>query len=73
LGATIVGAQAGEMLGEFVLAMKKKIGLGAILGTIHAYPTMIEGNKYAAGEWRRARAPERLIGWVARYHDWRRG
>jgi pyruvate/2-oxoglutarate dehydrogenase complex dihydrolipoamide dehydrogenase (E3) component len=73
LGATIVGAQAGEMLGEFVLAMKRRIGLNAILGTIHAYPTMIEGNKYVAGEWRRARAPERLLGWVARYHGWRRG
>lgn len=72
LGATIVGAHAGELLAEYVLAMKQKIGLGKILGTIHSYPTMAEANKYAAGEWRRARKPERLLRWVERYHAWRR-
>jgi pyruvate/2-oxoglutarate dehydrogenase complex dihydrolipoamide dehydrogenase (E3) component/uncharacterized membrane protein YdjX (TVP38/TMEM64 family) len=72
LGVTIVAAQAGELLAEFVLAMKHGLGLGKILGTIHAYPTMAEANKYAAGEWKKANQPERLLNWVERYHRWRR-
>ncbi len=72
LGVTIVAAQAGELLAEYVLAMKHGLGLGKILGTIHAYPTMAEANKYAAGEWKRANQPERLLKWVERYHRWRR-
>ncbi len=73
LGATIVGAHAGEMLAEFVLAMRHGLGLEKILGTIHAYPTWAEANKYAAGNWKKAHAPERVLGWLARYHAWRRG
>jgi pyruvate/2-oxoglutarate dehydrogenase complex dihydrolipoamide dehydrogenase (E3) component len=73
LGATIVAAGAGEMLAEYVLAMKHGIGLNKILGTIHAYPTMSEANKYAAGEWKKARKPERLLNWVEKFHGWRRG
>ena len=73
LGATIVAANAGEMIAEFVLAMKHGIGLGKILGTIHAYPTMSEANKYAAGEWKRANQPKRLLDLAERYHRWRRG
>jgi pyruvate/2-oxoglutarate dehydrogenase complex dihydrolipoamide dehydrogenase (E3) component/uncharacterized membrane protein YdjX (TVP38/TMEM64 family) len=73
LGAVIVAANAGELLAEFVLAMKHGIGLNKILGTIHAYPTMAEANKYAAGEWKKAHKPERLLKWVERYHGWRRG
>nr|MBP7911989.1 pyridine nucleotide-disulfide oxidoreductase [Pseudomonadales bacterium] len=73
LGATIVGAHAGELLAEFVLAMRHGLGLNKILGTIHSYPTLAEANKYAAGEWKRAHAPERLLRWVERYHAWRRG
>ena len=72
LGATIVGQHAGEMLAEFVLAMRHGLGLEKILGTIHAYPTWAEANKYAAGNWKKAHAPERVLGWLARYHDWRR-
>ena len=73
LGVTIVGAHAGELIAEYVLAMKHGIGLNKILGTIHIYPTMAEANKYAAGAWKRAHAPERLLGWVERFHAWRRG
>lgn len=73
LGATIVGRHAGELLAEFVLAMKHGLGLNKILGTIHAYPTWVEANKYAAGAWKRAHAPERLLAWVQRYHAWERG
>jgi pyruvate/2-oxoglutarate dehydrogenase complex dihydrolipoamide dehydrogenase (E3) component/uncharacterized membrane protein YdjX (TVP38/TMEM64 family) len=73
LGATIVGHHAAELLAEWVLAMRHGIGLNKILGTIHVYPTWAEANKYAAGAWKRAHAPERLLGWVERYHRWRRG
>ena len=73
LGVTIVGEHAGELLAEYVLAMKHGLGLNKILGTIHAYPTMAEANKYAAGEWKRKHAPEMLLKWVGRYHRWRRG
>ncbi|MEA1015493.1 FAD-dependent oxidoreductase [Sphingosinicella sp. LY1275] len=73
LGATIVAANAGELLAEYVLAMKHRIGLNKILGTIHAYPTMAESAKYAAGEWKKAHKPERLLRWAERYHRWRRG
>jgi pyruvate/2-oxoglutarate dehydrogenase complex dihydrolipoamide dehydrogenase (E3) component len=73
LGVTLVGAHAGELLAEYVLAMKHGLGLNKILGTIHTYPTMAEANKYAAGEWKRAHQPHGLLRWVQRYHDWRRG
>jgi len=73
LGVTIVGEHAGELLAEYVLAMKHGLGLNKILGTIHTYPTMAEANKYAAGEWKRNHAPEKLLIWVERYHRWRRG
>lgn len=72
LGVTIVGSHAGDLLAEFVLAMKHGLGLNRILGTIHTYPTLGEANKYVAGEWRRAHAPQRLLAWLGRYHDWRR-
>ena len=73
LGVTIVGSHAGDLLAEYVLAMKHGLGLNKILGTIHTYPTMAEANKYAAGEWRRAHAPQKLLTWVKKFHDWRRG
>jgi len=73
LGVTIVGEHAGDLLAEFVLAMKHGLGLNKILGTIHTYPTLAEANKYAAGEWKRAHAPQTLLKWLARYHAWQRG
>jgi len=72
LGVTIVGEHAGELIAEYVLAMRHGIGLNQILGTIHVYPTMAEANKYAAGQWKKAHAPERLLRWVERFHRWRR-
>lgn len=72
LGVNIVGAQAGELLAEYVLAMKQGIGLNKILGTIHSYPTMSEANKYVAGQWKQAHKPEKLLNWVAKFHRWRR-
>jgi pyruvate/2-oxoglutarate dehydrogenase complex dihydrolipoamide dehydrogenase (E3) component/uncharacterized membrane protein YdjX (TVP38/TMEM64 family) len=72
LGVTIVGTHAGDLLAEYVMAMKHGLGLNKILGTIHTYPTLAEANKYAAGEWKRAHQPEKLLAWVKKYHDWRR-
>ncbi len=72
LGVTIVGAHAADLLAEYVLAMKHGLGLNRILGTIHTYPTLSEANKYAAGEWKRAHAPQRALQWAARFHTWRR-
>lgn len=73
LGVTIAGVHAGDLLAEFVLAMKHGLGLNKILGTIHTYPTLAEANKYAAGEWKRAHAPEKVLVWLGKYHAWRLG
>ena len=73
LGVTIVGEHAADLLAEFVLAMRHGIGLNKILGTIHIYPTLAEANKYAAGAWKKAHAPQKLLAWVGRFHAWRRG
>ncbi|WP_455198986.1 dihydrolipoyl dehydrogenase [Kaarinaea lacus] len=73
LGVTIVGNHAGDLIAEFVTAMKHGLGLNKILGTIHIYPTMAEANKYAAGAWKKAHKPEKVLEWVKRFHAWRRG
>ncbi|MDH3379999.1 MAG: dihydrolipoyl dehydrogenase, partial [Gammaproteobacteria bacterium] len=73
LGVTIVGEHAGDLIAEFVTAMKYKLGLNKILGTIHIYPTLAEANKFVAGEWKRAHAPQTLLTWVERFHTWRLG
>jgi len=72
LGVTIVGNHAGDLIAEYVQAMKYGLGLNKILGTIHIYPTMAEANKYAAGEWKRAHIPEKTMSWLKRFHTWRR-
>ena len=73
LGVTIVGEHAGDLISEYVLAMKHGLGLNKILGTIHIYPTLSESNKYVAGEWKRAHQPEKLLAWIEKFHTWRRG
>ena len=72
LGVTIVGTHAGDLLAEYVLAMRHGLGMKKILGTIHTYPTLSEANKYAAGEWQKAHQPKRLLEWVRKFHDWKR-
>ncbi len=72
LGVTIAGEHAGDLIAEYVLAMRHGIGLNKILGTIHIYPTLAEMNKYAAGNWKKAHAPQGLLKWVEKFHDWRR-
>ena len=73
LGVTIVGTHAGDLLAEFVLAMRHGLGLKKILGTIHTYPTLAEANKYVAGEWQRNHQPHIVLKWLTKYHAWRRG
>jgi pyruvate/2-oxoglutarate dehydrogenase complex dihydrolipoamide dehydrogenase (E3) component/uncharacterized membrane protein YdjX (TVP38/TMEM64 family) len=73
LGATIAGEHAGDLITEFITAMKHGIGLNKILGTIHIYPTLAEANKYVAGNWKRAHAPKKALQWVEKFHAWRRG
>ena len=72
LGATIVGEHAGDLIIEYIAAMRHGIGLNKILSTIHIYPTLVEANKYAAGAWKKAHAPRKLLDWVERYHAWMR-
>ena len=73
LGVTIAGTHAGDLIAEYVLAMKHNLGLNKMMGTIHIYPTLAEANKYTAGVWKKAHAPEKLLRWIGRYHAWMRG
>jgi pyruvate/2-oxoglutarate dehydrogenase complex dihydrolipoamide dehydrogenase (E3) component/uncharacterized membrane protein YdjX (TVP38/TMEM64 family) len=73
LGVTIAGEHAGDLIVEYIAAMKHGIGLNKILGTIHIYPTLAEANKYAAGVWKKAHAPEAVLRKVERFHAWMRG
>ncbi len=72
LGVTIVGEHAGDLIAEYVSAMKNGIGLNKILATIHIYPTMAEANKYVAGQWKQAHKPEKILAWLEKFHQWRR-
>ena len=72
LGVTIAGYHAGDLITEYVLAMKHGLGLNKILGTIHIYPTMAEANKYAAGIWKKNHAPTGLLNFIQKFHAWRR-
>ena len=73
LGVSIAAPQAAEMLAEYVLAMRHSLGLKAVLGTVHAYPTFTEANKYAAGAWQKAHVPRRLLALARAFHAWRLG
>ena len=64
LGVTIAGEHAGDLIAEFIAAMRHGLGLNKILGTIHIYPTLAEANKYAAGAWKKAHAPQRVLAWL---------
>ncbi len=72
LGVTIVGGHAGDLIAEFVLAMKQGLGLNKILGTIHIYPTLVEANKSVAGNWRKNHVPEKALRFLEKFHTWRR-
>lgn len=72
LGVTIVADHAGDLISEYVLAMKYGLGLKKIMGTIHIYPTLAEMNKFAASEWRKKHKPDWALELAGRYHAWRR-
>ena len=73
LGATICGEHADDLIAEFVLAMKQRVGLNRILGTIHAYPTLPEANKYLAGNWKRSTVTQGQMALAQAFNDWTRG
>ena len=73
LGVTIAADHAGDLISEYVLAMKHGLGLGKIMGTIHIYPTLAEMNKFAASEWRKAHKPDWALDIAEKFHDFRRG
>ncbi len=73
LGATICGEHADDLIAEFVLAMKYRGGLDRILGTIHAYPTLPEASKYAAGNWKRSTVTQGQMAVAKAFNDWTRG
>jgi hypothetical protein len=68
-----VGEHAGDLLAEFVAAMRHGFGLNKILGTIHTYPTLAEANKYAAGVWKRGTVTQGQMDFLAAFQEWRRG
>ena len=71
LGATIMGCNAGNLITEYISAMKHGFGLNKILGTIHIYPTMAEANKFVAGNWKKNHVPKKLLKLVQKFHAWR--
>jgi len=73
IGCTIAGANAGEIIVEFVAAMRHGFGLNKILGTIHIYPTWAESNKYAAGVWKRSTVTKGQMEVATAFNDWTRG
>jgi dihydrolipoamide dehydrogenase len=73
LGVTVVGAHAGDLISEYILAMRHNLGLNKVMSTVHIYPTLAEANKYAAGEWKKVHKPKKLLEWVECYHTWMRG
>jgi len=72
IGVTIAGLHAGDIISEYVAAMKNGFGMNKILGTIHIYPTLAESNKYAAGNWKRSQVTEKTLAWGERINRWRR-
>ena len=72
IGVTIAGLHAGDIISEYVAAMKNGFGMNAILGTIHIYPTLAESNKFAAGNWKKNTTTEKTLAWGERINRWRR-
>jgi len=72
LGVTIAGLHAGDIIAEYVAAMKNGFGMNKILGTIHIYPTLAESNKFAAGNWKKNNVTEKTLAWGERINRWRR-
>ena len=72
LGATIVAADAGNLISEVTVAMKAGAGLGTIGAAIHPYPTQAEALRKAAAQLRRARFSARQRSILRRWFAWTR-
>ena len=72
LGATIVAAHAGDMIGEFSVAMKAGAGAKTIAGTIHPYPTQAEVNKKVVNLWRKAHFTQGTKNMLMKLFAWMR-
>lgn len=69
IGVTIVAEHAGELIHEFVLAMKHGIGLGQIAAMIHVYPTFSEVARKAGDQYNKTRLTpfaKKLFAWLYR-------
>jgi Pyruvate/2-oxoglutarate dehydrogenase complex, dihydrolipoamide dehydrogenase (E3) component, and related enzymes len=67
LGATIVATHGGDLLHEFVLAMKSGVGLGTIASAIHAYPTFAELARKAGDKYNKTRltpTAKKIFAWL---------
>ena len=73
LGVTIVGEHAGDLIAEYITAMRYNLGMNKILGTIHIYPTLAEANKYAAGNWKRSTVTKGQWAFLTAFQAWQRG
>jgi pyruvate/2-oxoglutarate dehydrogenase complex dihydrolipoamide dehydrogenase (E3) component len=72
VGATIVASHAGDMIGEFSVAMKAGAGAKTIAGTIHPYPTQAEVNKKVVNLWRKAHFTPRTKALLMKLFAWAR-
>ncbi len=68
LGASIVGPQAGELIGLWALAISSGLKIAAVTGMIAPYPTLGEISKRVAGAWYTASLfsdkTRRIVGWL---------
>ncbi len=72
LGATVVARHAGEMVSEVTTAMAAGLGLGALAGVIHPYPTQAEAIRQTGDMYNRTRLTPLVKGLLRRFLAWRR-
>jgi pyruvate/2-oxoglutarate dehydrogenase complex dihydrolipoamide dehydrogenase (E3) component/uncharacterized membrane protein YdjX (TVP38/TMEM64 family) len=72
LGATIVASHAGEMISEVTCAMAGNVGLGALAGVIHPYPTQAEAIRATGDLYNRTRLTPFVKNLFTRFLAWRR-
>lgn len=72
LGATIVAAHAGDMIGEIVMAMKHRIGLGKISAVIHPYPTQAEAIRKLGDQFNRTKLTPTVKWLFTKWLRWNR-
>jgi pyruvate/2-oxoglutarate dehydrogenase complex dihydrolipoamide dehydrogenase (E3) component len=72
VGATIVAANAGDMMGEITLAMSQRIGLGKIANVIHPYPTQAEAIRKVGDLYNKTRLTPTVKNLFQRWLSWTR-